>query len=606
MVTYSDTEAGTVRGPDADERIRDLRDTLTSVLDNMPGLTFSKDAATGVYTSCNQAFAVFAHKTCPEEVIGLTDAQLFDPASAERIAAGDRAALTLDRPYVFVEDIPDKTGQLRKIQITKLKIVDKRERPGILGMCLDVTDAERIERENAVIREENAAIREAFTWSQSMATIYSHIAQALARGYTDLYYVNMETDELIEFHTDDELGVLTEARRSADFFEGCERDVKLFVHPEDQEKFVTTMNRAFLAEKLAHTQVYEMTYRRIKDDRSFYVRMRISRVENDNRFIVIAVSDIDELMRNRRAEERMMEERVVYARLHALTGNFIVVYVVDPETSRYREFSATAVYAENFAQAREGTDFFDKVRDVAKTFNHPEDLTRFLSLFTRENVLAEVERSGIFTLGYRLLVGEEARHVQLKAAMVEEKEGPRLIVGINDIDAQVRQAEEYERRLAEAQTQANVDALTGVKNKHAFLEAEARLDRRILEHRNEPFAIVFLDVNDLKLVNDTAGHQAGDQHLRGACGIICDIFKHSPVFRVGGDEFAVIAQGRDYDHIGELTARLGEHNARARKSGGIVVACGMARFENDSCVAAVFERADQNMYENKTALKAAE
>ena len=604
-MTISDEAAGAVRGPGTDDKIRDLRHTLTSVLDNMPGLTFSKDAETGVYTSCNQAFAVFAHKTCPEEVIGLTDAQLFDPAAAERIAAGDRAALTMDKPYVFVEDVPDKAGHMRRIQITKLKIVDKHERPGILGMCLDVTDAERIERENAAIREENATIREAFAWSQSTATIYSHIAQALARGYTDLYYVNMETDELIEFHTDDELGVLTEARRSADFFEGCERDVKLFVHPEDQEKFVRTMNRAFLEEKLEQTQVYEMTYRRIKDGRSFYVRMRISRVRGDERFIVIAVSDIDELVRTRRAEERMMEERVIYARLHALTGNFIVVYVVDPETSRYREFSATADYVESFAQAKEGTGFFDKVRDVAKTFNHPEDLPRFLSLFTRENVLAEVGRGGIFTLGYRLLVGEEPRHVQLKAAMVEEKEGPRLVVGINDIDAQVRQAEEYERRLAEAQSQANIDALTGIKNKHAFLEAEARLDRRIAEHRNGPFAIVFLDVNDLKRVNDTAGHQAGDQLIRGACKIICDTFKHSPVFRVGGDEFAVISQGHDYDHVEELVAQLGEHNAQARGAGGIVVACGMARYENDSCVAAVFERADQNMYKNKAALKAA-
>ena len=47
--------------------------------------------------------------------------------------------------------------------------------------------------------------------------VYTHLAHALARGYTDLFYVNMESDEYIEFHTDDERGVLNEARRSADF-----------------------------------------------------------------------------------------------------------------------------------------------------------------------------------------------------------------------------------------------------------------------------------------------------------------------------------------------------------------------------------------------------
>ena len=148
--------------------------------------------------------------------------------------------------------------------------------------------------------ESKRTLEEAYKNAQSTGTIYTHIAQALARGCTDLYYVNVETDELIEFHTDDTLGVLSEARRGTDFFEGCERDAKLYVHPEDQATFVKAMNRDFLKDALEHTQVFEMNYRRIKDGKSFYVQMRVSRIESDRRFIVIAVSDIDELMRKRR------------------------------------------------------------------------------------------------------------------------------------------------------------------------------------------------------------------------------------------------------------------------------------------------------------------
>ena len=111
-------------------------------------------------------------------------------------------------------------------------------------------------------------------------------------------------------------------------------------------------------------------------------------------------------------------------------------------------------------------------------------------------------------------------------------------------------------------------------------------------------------MNDLKTVNDTAGHQAGDQYLRDACKIICDIFNHSPVFRVGGDEFAVISQGNDYARIEELIGKVSDHNTEALRANGIVIACGMAKYEDDGCVAPVFERADQRMYENKSALKA--
>jgi diguanylate cyclase (GGDEF)-like protein len=281
------------------------------------------------------------------------------------------------------------------------------------------------------------------------------------------------------------------------------------------------------------------------------------------------------------------------------------VAVVDPETNRYREFSATTDYEKGFAQAKEGTDFFETVREVAGRYNHPQDLDRFLAAFTKDNILSEIKRSGIFTWGYRLLMDGRPIHVQMKAAMVEEKEGLRLIVGLNDIDAQVRQGEELEKRLAAAQSQANIDALTGVKNKHAYLEAEAHMDRRIAEHRQSPFALVIFDVNNLKKVNDSKGHQAGDKYLRDACRIICDIFKHSPVYRVGGDEFAVTAQGRDYENIEELVKAVNDHNADALRSGGIVVACGMAKYGSDACVETVFERADHNMYENKNTLKSA-
>ena len=251
-------------------------------------------------------------------------------------------------------------------------------------------------------------------------------------------------------------------------------------------------------------------------------------------------------------------------------------------------------------------NFFARLRQAILKYIHTKDQQRVLSLLTQTKVLAEVERSGFYTLSYRIVVAGRSRYVQVRAAMVEEQEGPRLIVGLYDIDAQVQQEQEYGRRLAQAQVIANTDALTGVKNKHAFLEEEVRIDGLIAQRRQPPFALVIFDVNDLKKVNDTAGHQAGDQYLRNSCAIICDVFKHSPVYRVGGDEFAVIVSGRDYEHIDDLIQEIRRHNVEASQHGGIVIACGMSRFADDACVATVFERADHGMYENKNALKSRE
>jgi hypothetical protein len=64
-----------------------------------------------------------------------------------------------------------------------------------------------------------------------------------------------------------------------------------------------------------------------------------------------------------------------------------------------------------------------------------------------------------------------------------------------------------------------------------------------------------------------------------------------------------IVQGADYECIGELMGKMKDHNTKAARTGGIVIACGMAKYEGSLSVAPVFDRADQNMYRNKSELK---
>ena len=200
---------------------------------------------------------------------------------------------------------------------------------------------------------------------------------------------------------------------------------------------------------------------------------------------------------------------------------------------------------------------------------------------------------------YRIMIKGIAKFVMMKASTVTEGNKLKLIIGINDIDAHVRQEEEYQFKLSQAQRRANVDALTGVKNKHAYIDLENRLNRQIESGEDVRFAILVFDVNDLKEINDSEGHQAGDRYIRDACMIICRIFKHSPVFRVGGDEFVVVAQDSDYDDLDNLLDQLKESNDKNAESNGVVIACGMSRFNADRKVETVFARADRQMYVNK-------
>ncbi len=94
------------------------------------------------------------------------------------------------------------------------------------------------------------------------------------------------------------------------------------------------------------------------------------------------------------------------------------------------------------------------------------------------------------------------------------------------------------------------------------MDLEEKLNNMLEDGEPMQFAIVIFDVNGLKQVNDTLGHNAGDRYIKDACEMICTSFKRSPIFRIGGDEFAVIAQGASYEHLDEqieaIIKELGE------------------------------------------------
>lgn len=155
------------------------------------------------------------------------------------------------------------------------------------------------------------------------------------------------------------------------------------------------------------------------------------------------------------------------------------------------------------------------------------------------------------------------------------------------------------------------DALTGVKNKTAYQEAEQQLNQRIRQGRPE-FAVVVFDINHLKRVNDNYGHDFGDMLIVQACRLICNTFQHSPVYRVGGDEFVAILEGRDFENYPALLeafdAGMAGYNQNSRPDNQLSVARGIAVFESetDMVCASVFKRADSSMYQNKAVMKARE
>ena len=176
---------------------------------------------------------------------------------------------------------------------------------------------------------------------------------------------------------------------------------------------------------------------------------------------------------------------------------------------------------------------------------------------------------------------------------------------INNYRTMSKKAEHSELQLGHVKNMAFTDALTGVKSKLAFTETEKELDESINSGKSVPFSVVVCDVNGLKYINDTFGHKAGDEYIRNAAKLICELFVHSPVYRTGGDEFVIILSDADYLNRSMIMKRLHDKSVRNIENGGVVVSGGISDFEPgvSESFKSVFEKADALMYEEKKLLK---
>ena len=580
------------------EQLKQQKESQSALLDNMPAVNFSKDAVTGAYLYCNQGFAEYANKAAPADVIGLTDMELFDPATAKHFEQDDKKALSMDTPYVFFEDVADAQGNPRQFRTTKMKFHDSGGRLCLLGMCMDVTELERI-------RKESDETKAAYQQALSTSAVYGNIVGALVQDFFDLYYVDIETGAFIEYGSWNEKGEKETERQGASFFEEGREKARQYILEEDQERLIAALKKEKLLGEIERHGVYIIYYRLLINDVPTYVRMKATHIPGDDRHIIIGISNVDTQVRDRMAAERAAEENKSYRRLSALSGNLMALFYVDPATNAYTQFSASAEYSE-FGLAKQGGDFFKAAyHDSLKTI-HTEDLPLFHSQVTKENILAAIERDGMFVLTYRLLRGDVPIYVRLKAARVTEDGKELLIIGLLDEDLQIRQEQEYARNLSIAKKMATVDSLTGVKNKHAYVQWEEKIDEEIKAGRQRPFAAVVCDVNNLKAVNDLYGHKEGDSCIINACRRICGVFSHSPVFRTGGDEFVILLTGEDFERRESLMQQITAlPTDRAKIRIGETIAAGIADYNRKQhySLASILEEADKAMYENKKQLK---
>jgi len=169
----------------------------------------------------------------------------------------------------------------------------------------------------------------------------------------------------------------------------------------------------------------------------------------------------------------------------------------------------------------------------------------------------------------------------------------------------LRYAIERQRLLAELRELALRDELTGLHNRRGLLTVGEQY-ARIAERKNGQVVVLFIDINDMKGINDRFGHDTGDQAVKELSQLLLESFRKSDVIaRVGGDEFCVLltetTAGAVEIAIARLYGVLAGHNAHHHRPYRLSVSVGRASYDgHGSCdFEALVRQADRSMYAQK-------
>ena len=347
-----------------------------------------------------------------------------------------------DQEYTVPPDGPG-SGFMKAIEQSKdnnnRAFVDEKMRDGSVARSFV-----RVIGKNPVNGRESVAIAVLSVSEPGEGETYADIAQALAADYYNIYVIDLDTNDYIEYSSLVGGEEMTMERHGGDFFESARRDTMTRIYEEDREDFLDLFTKENVLRDIDRQGVFTTTYRLIDTGTPMYVNMKITRMRGGNR-LILGVSIIDARMKQLEEEKRLRQERASLGRIAALSPDYIVLYTVDPETGRYTQYSPSNEF-EKFGLARQGEDFFaDVILDAPKAIA-PEDMERHLRVLTKDNMLSEIQRTGFFNHHYRMIMSGQYVPASLIATMVEEDDGKKILLGVTRDEN-----EEIRRKLEEAQ-----------------------------------------------------------------------------------------------------------------------------------------------------------
>ena len=480
----------------ANVRLQRSSRLLNSVVTGTSDAVFVKDRQ-GHYLLANAAAGAFVNQA-PASMLGVTDAQLFDPASAQHLRELDLQVMQSARVQTHEEGLTTLDGQQRVFMVTKGPVVDEAGTvSGLFGIARDIThlkaDQERLQTSEAALREREQQL--------------ARVLQGSDQGYWD-------------WHLPSNTFVVSARWETMLGFEPGEMDVGPhrwpdIVHPEDLPAAMASIERHLQGESDAH--VVEIRCRTKQGDwRWILSRGSIVQRSEAGQPLIMAGTHTD-ITEHKQSERALREASVVFESSHEgimMVNPDGLITKVNPAFTRITGFSEAEVSGRSprlLASGQHGEPFY-------------QELWRSLQQhdFWRGEICNR-RRNG------ELYVAQET------ISVVRDPQGQVLhYIGVfSDISQLKAHAAELDRV-------AHYDLLTGLPNRHLLSDRMSQSIRRS-QRSGHPSAVCVLDLDGFKHINDRYGHTVGDQLLIELSTRLQQVLRaEDTLARTGGDEFVLV------------------------------------------------------------------
>ena len=286
----------------------------------------------------------------------------------------------------------------------------------------------RVIGKNPVNGRESVALAVLSITEPDESTTYADIASALAADYYNIFVIDLDTNNYIEYSSQVGGEEMSLERHGGDFFESAKRDTMTRIYAEDRAQFLALFTKENVLRDIDRQGVFTTTYRLIDTGTPMYVNMKITRMKGGNR-LILGVSIVDANMKEKERFEQMKKERETLVRVMALSDGYLTLFTVDPKTGSYVEYSSSEDF-DSLGAKKDGDDFFGQAFVDAYTYCYAEDRQRFQEQVTMENVMREIQLHGKFSINYRLIIKGEPVPVTLKASLFKDGDEDKLVVGV--------------------------------------------------------------------------------------------------------------------------------------------------------------------------------